>query len=414
MSIAGRSPELLTPDEQQALIKLGQGKRIDYDKNDTFIHAFKRQTEKTPDALAIADDKRKLTYREADEQSDTLAHLLVEAGVCPDDFVGVMLERTVLFPVSVLAVHKAAAAYAPLDMEYPNERLSYMMENSEMRVMITTHDVLAMKEAEGGLTINHLPLTIFFIDDADLTQHTEPIMKTTPDNLAYMIYTSGSTGKPKGVMLHQRGLRAYIASIVDVLQLTAEDRISLHRAFSFDSHIHDLYPVLTVGGSVHVMPTEIRKDMKGLRDFIVDRKITGGGYTTSLGAMLLDSYQLPQRYMTLSGEKMVGFVSGDVQLVNGYGPTECTDLITTYCLDKGRVYKDIPVGRPMANGYCFIVDKNNKLVPNGVAGELCFAGVQVGRGYWRLPELTEKVFGDCPFLPLQENGKPMRMYHTGD
>jgi amino acid adenylation domain-containing protein len=404
--------ELLTPDEQQALMKLGQGKKIDYDKNDTFIHAFKRQAEKTPDALAIADNKRELTYREADEQSDTLAHLLVEAGVCPDDFVGVMLERTVLFPVSVLAVHKAAAAYAPLDMEYPNERLSYMMENSEMRVMITTHDVLAMKQQEGGLELG--AIKPFFIDDADLTQRTEPILKTTPDNLAYMIYTSGSTGKPKGVMLHQRGLRAYIASIVDVLQLTAEDRISLHRAFSFDSHIHDLYPVLTVGGSVHVMPTEIRKDMKGLRDFIVDRKITGGGYTTSLGAMLLDSYQLPQRYMTLSGEKMVGLVSGDVQLVNGYGPTECTDLITTYCLDKGRVYKDIPVGRPMANGYCFIVDKNNKLVPNGVAGELCFAGVQVGRGYWRLPELTEKVFGDCPFLPLQENGKPMRMYHTGD
>ena len=215
-------------------------------------------------------------------------------------------------------------------------------------------------------------------------------------------------------MLHQRGLRSYIASMTDILGITDKDRISNHRPFSFDAHIQDLYPAITVGGSIHIMPTAIRKEMKGLRDFIVSHQITGGSYTTSLGAMLLDSYELPLRYMTLTGEKMIGLVSDKVHLVNGYGPTECTDLISAYHLDKGRVYDDIPIGRPMANSYCFIVDQNNNLVPRGVAGELCFASVQVGCGYWKLPEQTEKVFGDCPFLPLQADGKPMRMYHTGD
>ena len=118
--------------------------------------------------------------------------------------------------------------------------------------------------------------------------------------------------------------------------------------------------------------------------------------------------------MTLTGEKMIGLVSDKVQLVNGYGPTECTDLISAYHLEKGRVYDDIPIGRPMANSYCFIVDQSNNLVPRGVPGELCFASVQVGCGYWKLPEQTAKVFGDCPFLPLQADGKPIRMYHTGD
>ena len=150
-----------------------------------------------------------------------------------------------------------------------------------------------------------------------------------------MIYTSGSTGLPKGVMLHQRGLRSYIASMIDILGITDKDRISNHRPFSFDAHIQDLYPAITVGGSIHIMPTAIRKEMKGLHDFIVSHQITGGSYTTSLGAMLLDSYELPLRYMTLTGEKMIGLVSGKVQLVNGYGPTECTDLISAYHLEKG-------------------------------------------------------------------------------
>ena len=247
------------------------------------------------------------------------------------------------------------------------------------------------------------------MDDLDLTVKSEPINLTTPDNLAYMIYTSGSTGLPKGVILHQRGLRSYIASMVDVLELTDKDRISNHRPFSFDAHIQDLYPVLTLGGSIHIMPSSIRKDMKGLRDFIVEHKVTGGSYTTSLGAMLLDAYELPLRYLTCTGEKMIGLVSGKVQIYNGYGPTECTDLISVYKLDK-----DIPIGRPMANSYCFIVDQNGCLQPRGVAGELCFASIQVGIGYWKLPEKTAEVFGDCPYLPVGADGKAVRMYHTGD
>lgn len=406
------SIQLLDEERLEELMELSAGKHMDINLDETFAELFVRQAKKTPDALAVSDANSELTYREMNEQSDMLAQILIDKGIKPNDFVCVMLDRTKEFPLTVLAIHKAAAAYTPLDLEYPNERLSYMVENSESKVVITTHDVYAAKMAEGGLELGNI--RVIYLDEIDLTKKTEPVLLTKPEGLAYMIYTSGSTGLPKGVMLHQRGLRSYIASMIDILGITDKDRISNHRPFSFDAHIQDLYPAITVGGSIHIMPTAIRKEMKGLYDFIISHQITGGSYTTSLGAMLLDSYELPLRYMTLTGEKMIGLVSDKVQLVNGYGPTECTDLISAYHLEKGRIYDDIPIGRPMANSYCFIVDQSNNLVPRGVPGELCFASVQVGCGYWKLPEQTDKVFGDCPFLPLQADGKPMRMYHTGD
>ena len=411
-SAKAMSLPLLNEADVDELKELSKGPHLEFDTTATFASLFTEQAHRTPDALAVADENSEYTYAQLAEYSDTFAHKLIEYGIKPNTFVCVMLDRTKEFPLTVLAVHKVGAAYTPLDLEYPNERLSYMIENSESKVVITTHSVLAMKMAEGDLVLGDVK--ILYLDDLDLTVKSEPINLTTPDNLAYMIYTSGSTGLPKGVILHQRGLRSYIASMVDVLELTDKDRISNHRPFSFDAHIQDLYPVLTLGGSIHIMPSSIRKDMKGLRDFIVEHKVTGGSYTTSLGAMLLDAYELPLRYLTCTGEKMIGLVSGKVQIFNGYGPTECTDLISVYKLDKGRVYKDIPIGRPMANSYCFIVDQNGCLQPRGVAGELCFASIQVGIGYWKLPEKTAEVFGDCPYLPVGTDGKAVRMYHTGD
>lgn len=396
----------------ERVMAVSAGKRLDIDRGQTFAGLFVEQARRTPNALAVADADSEYSYGQLDKYSDTFAHALTVRGVKPDMFVCVLLDRTKEFALTVLSIHKAGAAYTPLDLEYPNERLSYMIANSESRLVITTHAILRRKAEEGGLELGDID--ILYLDDLDLTRETGAINLSTPENLAYVIYTSGSTGKPKGVMLHQKGLRNYIASIVDVLGITSRDRISNHRPFSFDAHIQDLYPALTVGGSIHIMPTEIRKDMRGLREFIVGHRITGGSYTTSLGAMLLEAYQLPLRYMTLTGEKMMGLVSGDVQLVNGYGPTECTDLISAYVLEKGRVYSDIPIGRPMANGHCFITDPTGNLLPVGVAGELCFASVQVGRGYWKQPEKTAAVFVDCPFLPNDEEGNPVRMYHTGD
>ena len=382
----------ITSMAQAELTTLGAGKHIDVDPEETFVDLFEKQASKTPQSLAVADGMRSMTYGELSHHSDVLAHQLIACGVCPNDFVVVKVDHTIDFPLAVLAIHKAGAAYVPIDLDYPEERQAYMLDDCKAKIVIDEQ----------------------FLAETDFNVESDPVDLATPEGLAYMIYTSGSTGRPKGVMLRQCGLRNYIASMVDVQELTSADRIALHRAFSFDAHIQDLYPVLTVGGSLHIMPSEIRHELQGIRDFIINHGITGGCYTTSLGVLLKESGPLPLRYLAMSGERMVGLVSDDVQVLNCYGPTECTDLISTYRLEHNRTYTNIPIGRPMANGYCFIVDKHNRLLPRGASGELCFASVQVSVGYWNHPELTAEKFCDCPFLPCDADGKPVRMYHTGD
>ncbi len=396
---------LLDADEAQRVLAMSQGKQMDYDESLTFVDLFLQQVAERPDAIAVADRDNALTYAELSHRSDIIAHLLIDNGVAPDSFVCLLLDRTVNFPTAVLGCHKAAAAYTPLDTDYPIERISYMLTDSESQVLLTTHDVYAEKCKEATLECK----TIIFLDDVDFGKAAEPVKLTTPDNLAYMIYTSGSTGKPKGVMLHHRGLMNFIVSLVDVLQLTADDIVAAHRAFSFDAHTGDIYPVLSVGGQMQIMPSEIRKDPVAMHDFIVDRRVTGCGFTTSVMMMLMNTYpDLPVRFITAGGEKLSNVYSDKTVIVNLYGPTECTNDSTTFRIEPGTRIDNIPIGYPMANMHCFILSPDGNLLPQGIAGELCIAGPQVGRGYWHLPEKTEEVFGDCPFLP------GMRMYHTGD
>ena len=449
------SISIVSDEEAARLIELGRGKDIDVDLSKTFANLFTEQAQRTPDAPAVVDKDSQLTYGEMDRYSNALAHQLIDFGVQPNDFVCVMLDRVKEFPLAVLSIHKAGAAYTPLDFEYPNERLRYMLENSESKVLITTHDVLEAKQAEGDFsTATAKP---FFIDDfmttvagaspADSTTTVAgaspanstttvvggfpadvmadkivngkssncPIDLSRPDGLAYMIYTSGSTGKPKGAMLHQAGLRNFIAVVIDMEKLTANDRISGHRSFSFDAHIEDMYPVLTLGGSFHIMPAEIRKDLAAIRQFLIDHRCTGGGYSTAMTSLLLNTFDdLPIRFTTGGGEKMDGVYSDHIEIINVYGPTECTDDTSYYSIAPGCRVENIPIGQSVANNWNFIVDTAGNLVPQGVAGELCFAGIQVGRGYWRLPERTAKSFVDCPFVKQDRWGRPVQMYHTGD
>ncbi|MBR0258893.1 MAG: amino acid adenylation domain-containing protein [Prevotella sp.] len=394
---------LITEEAKAALIQLGTGKHLDIDPTMTFVKAFERQANLHPDRLAVADATDSLTYGELSRRSDILAHRLIESGVRPGDFVAVMLDRTIAFPLAVIAIHKAGAAYVPIDLEYPEDRQQYMLSDCQAKVVVDNEFMSGVRSQESGVNT--------------------PIDLSTPDGLAYMIYTSGSSGKPKGAMIHQAGLWNFINSVIDMERLTADDRISAHRSFSFDAHIEDMFPVLTVGGSLHIMPENIRRDLAAIRDFLFEHRITGGGYATPIATLLLNTYNdLPVRFMTAGGEKLAGVYSDHIEIINVYGPTECTDDTSYYKIQPGCLISNIPIGQTVANCYHFIIDTKGRLVPHGAEGELCFAGVQVGYGYWQQPELTAEKFCDCPFLspltsylsPLTSYLSPLRMYRTGD
>ena len=203
---------------------------------------------------------------------------------------------------------------------------------------------------------------------------------STPEGNAYMIYTSGSTGLPKGVVLHHAGLLNLTEGVIRTLELTAADRVAIHCSFCFDGSVDQLFPTLAAGASLHIMPSEIRKDMDAIIAFLRDHRITGTGFTTPLAVLIARRGDPDVRFMTIGGEKLAGVVSDRVLHFNQYGPTECTDVVTSYTLERGREYDEIPIGEPMPNLWCFLVDRFGHLLPPGIAGEICVAGIQVGRG----------------------------------
>ena len=380
--------DIVSADERLALVKLGAGKQLDIDPEMTFVKAFEQCASQHPNRLAVADAHDSLTYGELSHRSDALAQRLIDCGVRPNDFVAVMLDRTVDFPLVVIAIHKAGSAYVPIDLEYPEERRQYMLSDCQAKVVVDSQ----------------------FMAETDFNQDVSPIDLSTADSLAYMIYTSGSTGEPKGAMIHQAALWNFIQAYTDVTALTADDRICGHNSFSFDGHVEDMFPILTLGGSYHIMSADIRLNLAAIRDFLFEHQITGGGFTTALATLLFAEYDdLPVRFITAGGEKLGRIFSNHVEIINTYGPTECTVETTYYPILPGRRVDNIPIGKTFANCHSFIVDAYGRLLPRGAVGELYTAGKQVGRGYWQQPELTAEKFTPCPFLPSSPS-----MYRTGD
>ena len=210
--------DIVSDQERDALIQLGTGDHLDIDPQMTFVKAFEQRASQHPDRLAVADATHRMTYGELSRRSNILARRLIDCGVKPGDFVAVMLERTIAFPLAVIAIHKAGAAYVPIDLEYPEERQKYMLEDSGAKVVIDDQ----------------------FMAETDFAVSSSPagsIDLSTPDGLAYMIYTSGSTGKPKGAVLRHSGLWNTIQNVIDVQELTGADRLAGHCSFSFDVHI---------------------------------------------------------------------------------------------------------------------------------------------------------------------------------
>ena len=397
--------ELISPEEKSELLELSRGETIEYDISETIVDLFHRQAMLRPDKIAVVDEVSEITYAELDRRSDLLATALRKAGVDTDCFVAIMLPRCKEFLITVFAVFKAGGAYIPLDSDYPKERLAFMLKNSDAHILITTGSL-----AKDCQTEKYFPREKqLLLDDFDFNKPSDhPVNFAQPSGLAYMIYTSGTTGMPKGVMIEHQSLRTYLAWHESKLKLSPEDHCALHSSFSFDASLDDLMPPLVQGAQLHILSSELRQDMQEMNAYFIKHKIVGLTLSTQLGIEMLNNYQLPLRFLLLGGSKMTQVPIGNTKVINGYGPTEFTVCSSYYTLEQDDKHDNIPIGRPVPNSICVVVDNVGSLVPQGVIGELCLIGRQMSRGYWKQEELTKKRFVDCSFLSGQ------KMYRTGD
>ncbi|MFZ2958183.1 MAG: amino acid adenylation domain-containing protein [Candidatus Ozemobacteraceae bacterium] len=395
---------LVSDAERDVLLRVFNDNAMKFPFERSYHSLFRAQAQNTPDNVALVFKNETYTYRQLDERTDSLAITLRENGVGNETIVPIMLERSPEMVICAIAVMKAGGAYLPLDIKYPQARLDYMLEDSNATLILS----------QLSLKANFSKFSGKFIDVKNEVNY--PVVRTAPpdisngESLAAIIYTSGSTGLPKGTMIAHRGLINMFYSENRATGLSATDRLASYASFSFDASMWSNFAPLLVGAGVYLVPAEIMLSLMELNRFFEDNKITVTFMTTQLCEQfteLVENRSL--RLVATGGEKYKSYRPTPYQVVNAYGPTEYTIYTTRFIIDNQ--YENIPIGKPLANTWVYVLDKNQQLLPIGVPGELCIAGVQMARGYRNRPELTAEKFFPNPYATNELN---KCLYRTGD
>ena len=390
-------------------VGVGAGPRVDPQRW-CVPNAVAAKATKWPDAVALTDGSRVLTYDELDSQANRVAHYLRSLGVGPDVFVGVCLPRSAEMVVAALGVLKAGAAYLPMDPTYPFDRLTFMLQDAQTPVLIANPCVAERLSATGCMRVD------VSAEEIKAQPDYVPRVEIMPEDLAYVIYTSGSTGKPKGVEVSHGALANLVSWHTQAFAVTPGDRASHVAGVGFDAAVWELWPYLAAGASVHLVDDATRASAKLLRDWLLARKITIAFVPTPLAERLLDlewPSSTPLRALLTGGDTLQHYPPEGLpfQLINNYGPTECT-VVATSCPVQAKAHPDArpPIGRPVMNTRIYLLNEHLEPVPAGEPGEICISGAGVARGYHNLPRITAEKFVGDPFS--SEPGS--RLYRTGD
>lgn len=408
-----RDCNILTTNELQLLNEVFNNTAAPFHDDITLHEMFRLQAASTPDAVAVVHNDISLTYRELEEQSNSIATCLIDHyKVVPEDLIGILTDRSVWMIASILGVLKAGAAYVPIDPEYPAERKAFIFEDTGMKLVITDsysqldqYDISRLSAKEDETLLNSYAATPL----PELLQ---------PSGLAYVIYTSGSTGKPKGAMLTHVAVVNRIEWMWHHYGFTQQDIILQKTPFVFDVSVWELFMTLCFGARLVLCDRDIIYDPLRLTDYIRANQITTLHFVPGMLNVFLDTVkdgstdQLGSlRHIMSSGEALLPEIVKkhysllDIPLHNLYGPTEAAVDVTSYETAETDVV--IPIGKPISNILLYILDRDMGQVPVGVEGELYIAGIGLARGYLNRDELTGEKFINNPFGP----GK---LYRTGD
>jgi amino acid adenylation domain-containing protein len=407
---------ILSPADQHEICVEWNNTHVDYPHHICLHQLFEEQVGHTPDAVAVRFENSDLTYQQLNHRANQLAHRLIKLGVTPEVLVGVYLERSLELVIALYGILKAGGAYVPLDQDYPQERITFMLEESQVPVLLTQQHLAS------ALPKHNAKVICLDSDWDSITSEStsNPESSVMSDNLAYVIYTSGSTGKPKGVMNTHLGIVNRLLWMQDEFSLTETDRILQKTPYSFDVSVWEFFWPLSCGARLIIAQPGGHKDSSYLIKTIIEQEITTIHFVPSMLQIFLKDKDVGKcqslRRVICSGEALpfelqkLFFSQLDAELYNLYGPTEAAVDVSCWKCQKDSALEIVPIGRPIANTQLYILDSGLNPVPVGILGELHIGGVQVARGYLDRPELTAEKFIPNPFSADPKS----TLYKTGD
>ena len=409
---------LLTTAERQQLLVEWNNTFVDYPQDKCIHQLFEEKVEKTPDAVAVVFEDQQLTYRELNQKANQLARYLQKLGVAPEVLVGLYVERSLDMVVGLLGIIKSGGTYVPLDPHSPPERLTYMLSDSQVSVLVTQKSLVSRQFQVRSVCLD--------ADWEKISQESDRYLvnRVRPENLLYVIYTSGTTGQPKGVAIEHKSMVNYFHGIIQRFNLSSYRHFLLVSTIATDLGNTIIFPALCTGGCLHVLSQEQTSNPEVLANYMERQEIDClkivPSHLAALQSLSRPERLLPRKVLILGGEASSSdWVSSlqsqapDCIIFNHYGPTETTVGALTYRLSKESSIEKLakfPIGSPLANTQIYILDSHLQLVPIGVPGELHIGGAGLARGYLNRPELQAQKFIPNPFSQEERE----RLYKTGD
>ncbi|MBN3526500.1 non-ribosomal peptide synthetase [Paenibacillus apiarius] len=394
--------ELIAPEEKNQLLHACNERLA---RNHPFqpVHELiAEQVRKTPNQTAVVYQDKKVTYQELDHVAEKISERLIQWGVKRGEIVALSLSPSIGMIAAILGVCKSGAAFLPIDMNYPDQRIEYLLKDSGASIFICQKE-MSDRIDFGGIVMDILDIQPVSMEG--MKAGSGERIRNHPDNLAYVVYTSGSTGQPKGVMIEHKALLNLCRWHIDRFEVTASDRATKYAGFGFDASVWEVFPYLACGASLYIIDEELKYDVEKVNHFFEDKGITISFLPTPFCEQFIKLENHSLRLLLTGGDKLKQFTKQTYEIINNYGPSENTVVTTCYTVMEESV--NIPIGKPISNTQVYIL-KHNQLQPIGVAGELCISGESLSKGYLNHEELTREKFVKNPFVPGE------RMYRTGD